>query len=265
MADWDGQAYRQVSDLQQWLAREALAGLSFTRRERVLDVGCGDGRITAAIARQLSAGSVLGIDPSPRMVEAARGVASARARFEIGDVVGMRFRDEFDAVVSFNALHWVADQRGALHRIRKALHDTGWALIQQVCQGQRPSLEATAMQVCHEPAWRGYFAGFEAPFTHVDPSTYPTTAADAGLDVEQCTVADLHWDFDDPAAFARWCRVGFDAWNARLPDDATVDAFVADVAAAYAQVTGSPQRFQFLQMRARLRPTTASRADQGTR
>ena len=72
MADWDGQAYRQVSDLQQWLAREALAGLSFTGRERVLDVGCGDGRITAAIARQLSAGSVLGIDPSPRMVEAAR-------------------------------------------------------------------------------------------------------------------------------------------------------------------------------------------------
>jgi hypothetical protein len=36
--------------------------------------------------------------------------------------------------------------------------------------------------------------------------------------------------------------------------DAAVDAFVADVLTAYTRVTGSPQRFQFLQMRVRLRP-----------
>ncbi len=254
MADWDGQEYRQVSDLQQWLAREALAGLSFAGDERVLDVGCGDGRITAAIAGRLTGGSVLGIDPSPRMVEVARGGARGPVRFETGDVLGMRFREEFDAVVSFNALHWVADQRGALARIREALRDSGWALIQQVCRGERPSLEATAMRICHEPAWRRYFAGFEPPFTHVDPDAYAATAAAAGLDVEQCDVADLSWDFGSPQAFTRWCRVGFDAWNSQLPDDAAADVFVADVVDAYARITGSPQQFRFLQMRARLRP-----------
>lgn len=46
--------------------------------------------------------------------------------------------------------------------------------------------------------------------------------------------------------------VGFDAWTARLPDDAAAVAFVADVLAAYSAVTDSTRRLQFLQLRARL-------------
>jgi trans-aconitate 2-methyltransferase len=257
MADWDGQAYRQISDLQQWLASEALAGVSLRGNERVLDVGCGDGRITVQIAERLDAGSVLGVDVSPRMVRAARTLVRpefARVQFEISDVLAMPFRDEFDVVVSFNALPWVADQHRALCNISGALHDSGWALVQQVCDGPRPSLEQTAMRTCEQPAWRGGFAGFQPPFRHVDPDTYPQLAAGAGLEVEQLSVVDLTWDFPSPEAFARWCRVGFAAWNARLSSDAAIDAFVADVLSAYTRVTGSPQRFQFLQVRVRLRP-----------
>jgi trans-aconitate 2-methyltransferase len=258
MADWDAQAYRQISGLQQWLASEALAGISLRGHERVLDVGCGDGRITVAIAEQFPAGSVLGIDVSPRMVRAAKTLVppeSTRVQFEIGDVLGMSFRDEFDIVVSFNALHWVTDQIDALRRIRSALHDSGWALVQQVCRGPRPSLEETAMRICQEPAWRGYFAGFQSPFRHVDANTYPQLVAQAGLEVDELSVADLTWDFDSPEAFARWCRVGFAAWNTRLASNAAIDALVAEVLAAYTSVSGTPQRFQFLQMRVRLRPT----------
>ena len=257
MADWDGQAYRQISDLQQCLASEALAGVSFRGHERVLDIGCGDGRITVHIGERLDAGSVLGVDVSPRMVRAARTLVRpeiARVQFEIGDVLAMPFRDEFDVVVSFNALHWVADQHRALSGIRAALHDSGWALVQQVCHGPRPSLEQTAMRICEQRPWRADFAGFLPPFQHVDPDTYPQLAAGAGLEVEQLSVVDQTWDFPSPEAFARWCRVGFAAWSARLSSDAAIDAFVADVLTAYTGITGSPQRFQFLQMRARLRP-----------
>lgn len=256
MADWDGLAYRQVSDLQRWLAGEALADVVLDGDERVLDVGCGDGRVTAAIARQLPSGSALGVDPSPRMLAAATALGrdATNLRFEPGDVLELPFRDEFDAVVSFNAMHWVADQLGALQHVRTALHESGWALVQQVCAGDRPSLEQTAMRVCAEPRWRDYFDGFAPPFRHVDPDAYPGIAERAGLTVERQKVADLEWDFGSADAFTRWCRVGFDAWNAWLPDDAAVDEYVAEVVDRYADVTGSRQRLQFLQLRVRLRP-----------
>ena len=254
MPDWDGLSYRKVSALQTWLAGQSLTGVAMAGDERVLDVGCGDGRITAAIADQLPDGSILGIDPSPRMITAAGSLESPRLRFAVGDVLTMYFRDEFDAVVSFNALHWVPDQHGALTRIRAALRDRSWALVQVVCAGPRPSLEAVAMRTCAQPGWRDHFAGFQAPFAHVDPARYAELAAGAGLRLTDREVRDHSWDFDSAEEFARWCRVGFDSWTARLPDDAAADAFVADVLGTYERITGSAQRLQFMQLRARLTP-----------
>ena len=254
MPDWDGLSYRKVSALQTWLAGQSLTGVAMAGDERVLDVGCGDGRFTVAIADQLPDGSILGIDPSPRMITAAGSLESPRLRFAVGDVLTMDFRDEFDAVVSFNALHWVLDQHGALTRIRTALRDRSWALVQVVCAGPRPSLEAVAMRTCAQPAWRDHFAGFQAPFVHVDPARYAELAAGAGLRLTDREVRDHSWDFDGAEEFARWCRVGFDSWTARLPDDAAADAFVADVLGTYERITGSAQRLQFMQLRARLTP-----------
>jgi trans-aconitate 2-methyltransferase len=254
VADWDGLSYRKVSALQTWVASQSLTGVTMAGDERVLDVGCGDGHITAAIADQLPDGSILGIDPSPRMIAAAGTFSSPRLRFAVGDVLSMDFRDEFDALVSFNALHWVPDQHGALTRIRGALRDRSWALIQVVCAGQRPSLEAVAMRTCTEPPWREHFTGFRAPFVHVNPARYAELAASAGLRLTDREVSDRSWDFDSPEEFVRWCRVGFDSWTARLPDDAAADAFVADVLGTYEPITGSPRRLRFMQLRARLAP-----------
>mgnify|MGYP001064828561 FL=1 len=68
MADWDGTEYREVSDLQQWLADRALDGLNLDGVRGLLDIGCGDGLITAEIARRIVAADVVGLDPSPRMI-----------------------------------------------------------------------------------------------------------------------------------------------------------------------------------------------------
>ena len=48
--EWNAAAYRQVSALQEWLAGKSLAAVTLRGDEHVLDVGCGDGRLTAAIA-----------------------------------------------------------------------------------------------------------------------------------------------------------------------------------------------------------------------
>jgi trans-aconitate 2-methyltransferase len=260
MADWDGAGYERISGLQRRLAREALAQLQFRGDERVLDVGCGDGYITRVIASRLPDGSVVGVDASPRMIQVARSrpdPPGAVVRFLVADVLDLPSGGEFDAgfdagfdiVVSFNALHWVADQVAALTAIARTLTSAGRAVVQQVCAGPRRSLEQTAMQVCRRPPWAAAFAGFVAPFTHVDPADYPRLAAAAGLRVTGQRVADLSWDFGSRAAFTQWCTVGFADWTARLPPP-DVSAWVDDVVEAYQAEVGQPGVFRFLQMRA---------------
>jgi trans-aconitate 2-methyltransferase len=251
--DWDGTAYGEVSALQQEMGRRALAGVSFRGTERVLDVGCGDGRLTRRIAEQLPGGSVVGIDPSPLMIDAARrGVADVdRERFEVGDVLTMTFQAEFDVVVCFNALHWVHDQPRAFTRIATALAPQAWALLQFVCDGERPSLEDVAMQVTAAPRWRDYFGDFPAPYFHADPDSVPAVAAQAGLQLCEQNLDDVSWEFTSRKEFVRWAEVGFTGWTSRLPGHLGT-AFVEDVVDTYASVTGSAARFQFLQLRLRL-------------
>ena len=216
---------------------------------RLLDVGCGDGRITESLVDRIPDGRGVGIDPSPRMVDVAP--ASERLTFEVGSAETMSFRDEFDLVVSFNALHWVQDQTAGLAAIAAALHTGGRATLVFVCDGPRPSLEDVAMTVTASPRWVDRFVRFAAPFVHPDPQQWQRDAESAGLIVDSLRVDDLEWDFGSREAFAAWCAVGFGGWTGHLPSE-EADRFVSDVVDAYAAATHSDHVFRFRQLVANL-------------
>src|SRR4030095_13213199 len=71
MTEWNAEAYQRVSALQRWLADKSLTTLTLHGDERVLDVGCGVGRVTADIAARLPRGSVIGVDASQDMIASA--------------------------------------------------------------------------------------------------------------------------------------------------------------------------------------------------
>jgi trans-aconitate 2-methyltransferase len=80
--------------------------------ERVLDAGCGSGRVTALIAERLPRGIVVAMDGSASMVEAARGTLSpfgARVEFVVGDLTDPIPIAPVDAVSSNATFHWIAD------------------------------------------------------------------------------------------------------------------------------------------------------------
>jgi trans-aconitate 2-methyltransferase len=255
MTDWSGRDYAEVSTLQRAMATEALAALRFASTDRVLDVGCGDGFLTRAIARVVPDGCAVGADASPRMIAAAhagQAAASSGPWFVVADARALPFTENFDAVVSFNALHWVPEQRRALAQIAAVLRPGGRTLIQVVCAGSRTSLESTAMTVSQTSRWMRWFDGFAAPFIHVDPDQYGDLAASAGLTLEDVTVTDREWDFGSRDQFTRWCSVGSGAWTDRLPAQDR-DQFVAEMVAAYEPIAGRAGLFRFTQMRALLR------------
>jgi trans-aconitate 2-methyltransferase len=249
MADWDGALYEQVNALQRWVADRSLADVSFRGDEQVLDIGCGDGAITARLADRLPSGRIQGIDVSPRMISAAREHHPGLT-FDVGDVLTMRFDAAFDAVTSFNVLHWVLDLPEAFARVRAALRPGGWALVQFVGGSSRPSLEATAISVAAHPEWAPSFRDFAAPFVHPDPDEVVRLTTAAGLTVIEATVDDLQWDFQSGVDFQRWAGAGFGDWTARVPGREA--AFAAAVVRRYSQITGSDRALLFTQLRVRL-------------
>lgn len=235
--------------MQQWLAQRALESVQVDGVTSLLDVGCGDGRVTQSLAARIPGARCVGIDPSPGMIAVAP--ASGDLTFDVGAVETMTFVDEFDLVVSFNALHWVREQHRALVAVASALHDGGRAVLVLVCDGPRRSLEDVAMTVAGTPRWRGAFQGFSAPFVHPEAEQWQRDAESAGLRVDDVQVDDLSWDFGSREAFVAWCTVGFGAWTDTLPGPDRA-AFVEQVVDAYAEATGSDHVFRFMQLVGRL-------------
>ncbi|MFN8125058.1 MAG: methyltransferase domain-containing protein [Candidatus Nanopelagicales bacterium] len=88
--------------------------------ERILDVGCGDGVLTEAIAR--TGADVVGIDNSPELVLAAR---ERGVEVLLGDAAEMTYRSEFDAVFSNAALHWMLEPAPVANAMLAALRPGG--------------------------------------------------------------------------------------------------------------------------------------------
>src|SRR5258708_38158909 len=126
------------------MAQEVLALLDLKGSERILDVGCGDGKITAEIVSRAPRGSVVGVDPSRDMISFAQchfGPATrSNLRFEVADARCLPFKNEFDLVVSFNALHWIPEQDAALASIHSALFSGGRAQLRIVAAWVRNRL-----------------------------------------------------------------------------------------------------------------------------
>lgn len=245
MSGWDGVSYRRVNTLQQWLAGRALDDVNLVGVRSLLDVGCGDGRITQSLAAQIPGARCVGIDPSPGMIAvtpAADGIV-----FEVGAAETMTFDDEFDLVVSFNALHWVLDQDRAVAAIAAAMHHGGRAVLVFVCDGPRPSLEDIAMTVACSPRWSASFPRFSAPFVHPDPEQWQRDVEVVGLHVSDLRVDDLAWDFGSRDPFAAWCAVGFGRWTGDLSVQDGQE-FVEDVVDAYVAEIGSDHLFRFMQL-----------------
>lgn len=162
----------RIAQLQEATAAEALALLQLQGSEKVLDVGCGNGKITAQIAARVPEGRVVGVDPSSGMIAFATGQfvpAHPNLHFETGDGGSLRFNAEFDLVVSFNALHWIPNQDVALSSIRSTMKLNSLAQLRLVPAGKRKSLENVIEETRCSPRWTSSFEDLHDPYLHWTP------------------------------------------------------------------------------------------------
>jgi SAM-dependent methyltransferase len=117
---WDARGYAENARFVADLGAPVLDLLAPQRGERILDVGCGDGALTAKIGA--SGAEVVGIDSSAELVAAARA-AGVDAR--LMDARDIRFSEPFDAVFTNAALHWITQPELVLAGVRRAVRPGG--------------------------------------------------------------------------------------------------------------------------------------------
>ena len=162
--DWNAESYQRVSAPLEAMGREVLDRLELRGDERVLDAGCGTGRVTAALVERLPRGEVVAVDGSPAMVEEARDRLGPGVEVFTADLLELELREPVDAILSTATFHWIGDHDRLFERLFAALRPGGRIVAQCGGAGNVASVQA-AIDAVAEPAlegWRGPW-NFQSP------------------------------------------------------------------------------------------------------
>lgn len=160
----DAETYHNNSELQKNIAVKIISLIPWKKSEKILDIGSGDGKITALISQKIPKGSVLGIDISQPMVHFASSYYKndqyPNLSFVQQDITEANFENLFNRIVSFSTFHWILDQEKALKAIYKALLPKGTVCIQTYGKGKMNVTDICDF-VINKENWKSYFPEYK--------------------------------------------------------------------------------------------------------
>ena len=119
--------------------------------DTMVDLGCGSGELTVALADRLDVADAVGIDASPNMLRAAAPLARAGRRFESGDIAQWAWPRPVDLIVANASLQWVPDHRAVLDRWIDQLAPGGRFAVQVPANHDHPSHTCSSAVAAREP------------------------------------------------------------------------------------------------------------------
>jgi trans-aconitate methyltransferase len=223
--EWDPDDYESGHEFVYEYGGDVVDLLDPAPGERILDLGCGTGHLTAEIAGAVGpSGRVLGVDRSGEMVARARGAhPDADVEFLRADARTFASREPFDAVFSNAALHWIAEQDAVTATVTDLLGPGGRFVAELGGTGNVGTIVAATAAACED---RGYAVG--------DPWHFPTVGEhaalleDHGFEVRYARLFDRPTDLDGPEGLRDWLGMFGDSLLGAVPP-AERETVVADV------------------------------------
>jgi trans-aconitate 2-methyltransferase len=224
--DWDAAAYDRVSGVQEAWAREVLARLPLRGDERVLDAGCGSGRVTRLLLERLPRGHVVAVDSSEAMVEKARAALGGRATVLKSDLAELVLDEPVDAAFSNSVFHWVSDHDRLFSRLHAAMRAGAPLVAQCGGRGNLAGFLAAADRVSRAKAWSRWFHEWRQPRNLASAEETAARLERAGFTDVSCWLDAAPVTPDEPEVFVTvvCLRPHLD----RVPDEHVPD-FVRDV------------------------------------
>lgn len=242
--EWNAGAYHRVSDPQFAWGLRVLERVRLQGTERVLDAGCGSGRLTRVLAERVPAGVVVACDLSENMVRTAaatlglRSVSrdeSAVAGVVRADLLALPWRHAFDVVFSTATFHWVTDHERLFAELRSVLATHG--VLEAQCGGgaNLARVHARAKAVISTPRYRRHYEGWSDPWRFASAEETEERLRGAGFTQVRCWLEETPTAFREEADYRAFLEaVVMRPFLAPLPEalrDDLLDSLVADARA----------------------------------
>jgi trans-aconitate 2-methyltransferase len=219
--DWNAQDYAKNSQNQFQWAQELIPKLKLKGNEALLDLGCGDGKISAELARCLPKGRAIGVDSSEKMIELAKTAFPQKdyrnLSFQLMDARKLTFKSEFDIVFSNAALHWIVDQEAVLAGVQRSLKPGGRLLFQMAGKGNAKDILSLISELIRIEPWKGYFSGMTFPYGFYNPEEYNMFLHQADLVAARVDLFPKDMKFFGAEGLAGWVRTTWLPFTDRIP------------------------------------------------
>jgi trans-aconitate 2-methyltransferase len=230
---WNPEDYAKNSDAQLQWAKELRQSISLQGNEAILDVGCGDGKITADFAKTTPHGRVLGIDSSAAMIEYAQRTYPRsdypNLSFELVDARALPYQDEFDLCFSNATLHWVDDHRSFLAGASRALRPSGQLAISCGGHGNAAEILPIFTDLMAQATWAPYFQDFQNPYYFYGDNDYMPWIEEFNFKVERLNMVPKDMAHRGREGLASWIRTTWMPFTNCVPVDLRdefIDLFV---------------------------------------
>ena len=209
LRDWNAGSYHRVSDPQFAWGLRVLRGLSLRGDERVLDAGCGTGRLTRELAARVPNGLTVGCDLSENMLRAAASALSADGAGSAAcpvvlaraDLLAPPWSRCFDVVFSGATFHWIRDHDRLCAALRGVL--AGGGILEAQCGGG-PNLARTlgrAKALAATAPYRAHFTDWREPWNFSSPDEAEGRLRRAGFARARCWLEAAPTSFPDANAY----------------------------------------------------------------
>lgn len=234
--NWNAKDYEKSSQAQQKWAEELIEKLRLKGTEDVLDLGCGEGKVTVKIAQQLEKGSVIGIDSASSMIKlATKKYPQSKypnLSFQVMDARSLLFEKCFDVVFSNAALHWVKNHKPVVEGIYKSLKPGGRILLQMGGEGNAKGILSVLENIQSDSEWQSYFNNFEFPYGFLGIEEYKELLLDSDFCIKRVELIPKDMEHKGKLGLEGWIRTTWLPYTERIPKDKR-DRFIESVSTKY--------------------------------
>ncbi len=217
---WNARDYAKNSSAQESWANELVSKLALQGNEHLLDIGCGDGKITNSIAQKLANGRVVGIDRSESMIELAKKQFDLPyLSFYTMDAAEISVQEEFNVAFSNAALHWVKDHNAVLVGLKKCLKRNAKILFQMGGYGNAQNVFEVVAQVITSEEWKKYFDDFVFPYTFCNIPDYEKWLPSAGYKAKRIELINKDMVHENEEGLKGWLRTTWFPYTDQLPEN----------------------------------------------
>jgi trans-aconitate methyltransferase len=235
---WNAKDYQKNSTNQYAWAQELIPKLHLSGNESLLDIGCGDGKITVELAKALPQGRVIGIDSSQDMINLAQTLFPTNdypnLSFQQADARNFVFQAIFDRVFSNAVLHWIPDQQAVLYCVEKSLKHGGKLLFQMAGKGNAQRILNILGGMLQVEPWKQYFESFMFPYGFFDTKEYTSLLEEADLEPLRVELFPKDMKLQGAEGLAGWVRTTWLPFTEKLPEELKTK-FIDELVTCYLQ------------------------------